>query len=288
MTDKTLLVGLRADQFRHPLDLAATRSLKQLPGLDTLLRMAIAPLAEQFFHLENIASSILVSEQQLPDLHNLLLEACQVLDLEPPQLYVRQNPAPNAYTFAMRGERPFIVVHTSLLELLTPEETQAVIAHELGHLKCDHSLYLTLANLITLAAYLLPGGEVMAQSFQAQILEWVRCAEFTCDRAALLVAQDPRIVASLLMKLSGGSPSLVSQLNLDAFLEQARSYDAISNDALGEALKQIRTQDLTHPVPVLRAKEIDRWACSQDYFDLVKRGAIEYNGDSSKGGWRNW
>ena len=128
----------------------------------------------------------------------------------------------------------------------------------------------------------------MAQNLQLQILEWVRCAEFTCDRAALLVAQDPRIVASLLMKLSGGSPSLVSQLNLDAFLDQARSYEAISDNALGEALKQIRTQDLTHPVPVLRAKEIDRWASTQDYFDLVKRGPIEYNGDSSKGGWRNW
>ena len=288
MTGKTLLTGLRADQFRHPLDLAATRSLQQLPGLDTLLRMVISPLAEEFFHLENIASSILVGERQLPDLHNLLLEACQILDLEPPQLYIRQNPVPNAYTFAMRGERPFIVIHTSLLELLTPEETQAVIAHELGHLKCDHSLYLTLANLITLAAYLLPGGEVMAQNLQSQMMEWVRCAEFTCDRAALLVAQEPRVVASLLMKLSGGSPSLVSQLNLDAFLEQARSYEAISNNALGDALKQIRTQDLTHPVPVLRAKEIDRWASSQDYFDLVKRVPVDYNDDSSKGGWRNW
>lgn len=288
MTGKTLLVGLRADQFRHPLDLAATRSLKQLPGLDTLLRMMVSPLAEQFFYLENIASSILVSERQLPDLQNLLLEACRVLDLDLPQLYVRQHPVPNAYTFAMRGERPFIVVHTSLLELLTPGETQAVIAHELGHLKCDHSLYLTLANLLTLAANLLPGGQALAQNLQSQIMEWVRCAEFTCDRAALLVAQDPRVVASLLMKLAGGSPSLVSQLNLDAFLEQARSYDAISSDALGDALKQIRTQDLTHPVPVLRAREIDRWASSQDYFDLVKRGPVEYNDGSSKGGWRNW
>jgi Zn-dependent protease with chaperone function len=55
---------------------------------------------------------------------------------------------PNAYTFAMRGEEPFVVIHTALLELLTPAETQAVIAHELGHLKCEHSVYLTLANLI--------------------------------------------------------------------------------------------------------------------------------------------
>jgi Zn-dependent protease with chaperone function len=288
MTGKTLLLGLRADQFRHPLDLEATRALKQFPGLDVLVRMVISPLAEQFFHLENLASSVQVSDRQLPNLHQALLEACQILDLDPPQLYVRQNPVPNAYTFAMRGERPFIVIHTALIELLTPAETQAVIAHELGHLKCDHSVYLTLANLITLAASQLPLGEALAQTLQNQLMEWVRCAEFTCDRAALLVAQDPRIVASLLMKLCGGSPALVDQLNVEAFIDQARAYDAISDDSLGDALKQMRTQGLTHPVPVLRAREIDRWASSPAYFALVKNRPIQYNEDSSKGGWRNW
>jgi Zn-dependent protease with chaperone function len=289
MTDKTRLLGLTADQFRHPLDLEATQSLKQLPGLDMLVRLALAPLAERFFVLENMASSVRVSDQQLPDLHRLLLEACEILDLECPQLYVRQNPVPNAYTFAMRGEQPFVVMHTSLLELLTPAETQAVIAHELGHLKCDHGVYLTLANLIAVAASQLPMGEVLAQSLQSQLMEWVRCAEFTCDRAALLVAQDPRVVISLLMKLSGGSPSLVSQLNVDAFLDQARAYDAIGDDdAIGEALKQIHTQDRTHPVPVLRAREIDRWASTSEYSSLVKKDSTRYNRDSSKGGWRNW
>lgn len=288
MTGKTLLVGLRADQFRHPLDLEATRALKQLPGLDVVVRMALAPLAERFFHLDHLASSLQVSDRQLPQLHESLVEACQILDLDVPQLYVRQNPVPNAYTFAMRGEQPFIVVHTALLELLTPEETQAVIAHELGHLKCEHSVYLTLANLLTLAAGSLPMGEVLAQSLQNQLMEWVRCAEFTCDRAALLVAQDPRIVASLMMKLCGGSPSLVDQMNVDAFIDQARAYDAISTDALGDAMKQVRTQGLTHPVPVLRAREIDRWASTQDYFALVKSQPDQYNDGSSKGGWRNW
>lgn len=289
MGSKVYLYGLKADQFRHPLDQEATQSLKQLPGLDFLVRSVIGPLAEQFFYLENIASSVLVSEQQLPQIHSLLLEACKVIDLEPPQLYVRQHPVPNAYTFAMRGKQPFIVVHTSLIDLLTLEETQAVIGHELGHLKCDHGVYLTLANLISLAASQLPLGEMLAQSLQAQIMEWVRCAEFTCDRAALLVAQDPRIVASLLMKLSGGSPTLSRQLNVDAFLEQARSYDAISKDQIGDMLKQLRTQELTHPVPVLRAREVDRWASSQDYYRLLKSNPIQYNSEAeTTGGWRNW
>lgn len=287
---KTALIGLKSDHFRHPLDLEATQALRQIPGIDLLIRTALGGVAEQFFYLENIASSILVGEQQLPHLHKLLIEACNILDLEPPQLYVRQHPVPNAYTFAMRGKQPFIVLHTSLIELLTPEETQAVVAHELGHLKCEHSVYLTLANLIVLATgQLTLLGGVLAQSLQMQILQWVRCAEFTCDRAALLVAQNPRIVASVLMKLAGGSPTLAPQLNLDAFLAQARSYEDTSSDEMGKTLRQLQTAQLTHPVPVLRAREIDRWASSQTYQSLLQKHPMLYNGKTeTRGGWRNW
>lgn len=287
---KTLLVGLKADQFRHPLDLQATNSLKQIPGLDLMVRNLLGPLAEQFFYLNNIAASILVGENQLPHLHKLLLDACQTLDLEPPQLYVQQHPAPNAYTFAMRGKQPFIVLHTSLIEILTEEEIQAVIAHELGHLKCEHSVYLTPLNILILAAGLFPGwGTVVAQNIQAQMLEWVRCAEFTCDRAALLATQNPKVVMSVLMKLAGGSPTLAPQLNLDAFIEQARAYDSVSNTELGELLKSAQTAQLTHPVPVLRAREIDRWASSKTYQSLLQTPKIGYNDQvAPQGGWRNW
>ncbi|MEA5535308.1 M48 family metallopeptidase [Crocosphaera sp. XPORK-15E] len=287
---KTQLIGLKADDFRHPLDLQATTALKQLPGLDMMVRSLLGSVAEQFFYLNNIASSILVSQQQLPHLHNLLLEACRILDLEPPQLYLQQNPVPNAYTFAMQGKQPFMVIHTSLVEMLTPQEIQGVMAHELGHLKCEHGVYLTLANLMVLGASLLPTwGGAIAQSLQGQMLEWLRCAEFSCDRAALLATQDPKVVMSILMKLAGGSPTLAPQLNLDAFIQQARDYEAISNTVLGEMLKQAQTEQLTHPVPVLRAKEIDRWASSQDYHHLLERSKTEYNQKATtKGGWRNW
>ena len=288
-THKQILSGLQADHFRHPLDLEATAALRQLPGLDVLIRAALGPVAEQVLYLDNISSSVLVSERQLPELHDSLLEACQVLDLEPPQLYVRQQPVPNAYTFAMRGKQPFIVVHTSLIDLLTPAEVQAVIGHELGHLKCDHSVYLTLANLLTLASSQLPLAELWVPTLQTQIMEWVRCAEFTCDRAALLVVQEAKTIAALLMKLSGGSPTLSAQLNVEAFLDQARAYDAAVDSELGELVKQVRSQELTHPLPVLRAREIDRWSSSPEYQSLLNRDATQYNKEmSSQGGWRNW
>ena len=287
---KTLFIGLRADEFRHPLDLQATTALKQLPGLDMVVRNLLGSVAEQFFYLNNIASSILVGKNQLPQLHKLLLEACRTLDLEPPQLYIQQNPTPNAYTFAMQGKQPFMVIHTSLIEILTPEEIQAVMAHELGHLKCEHGVYLTLANIVVLAANLLPiWGAVIAQSLREEMLEWLRCAEFSCDRAALLAIQDPKVVMSVLMKLTGGSPTLAPQLNLDAFIEQARAYDAISETQLGQLLKTAQTAQLTHPVPVLRAREIDKWASSQEYQSLLQSHQKDYNQKANpKGGWRNW
>eukprot|EP00803_Ostreobium_quekettii_P009336 evm.model.scf_4141.1 EVM.evm.TU.scf_4141.1 scf_4141:1377-3295(+) len=141
-----------------------------------------------------------------------------MLQMEPPELYVRQSPVPNAYTLAIAGRKPFIVVHTSLVELLTPAELQAVISHELGHLKCDHGVWLTVANVLALGTLsVLP---VISNAVEEGLMRWLRAAELTCDRCALLVAQDRRVVISALMKLAGGTPSLASELNIDAFLQQ--------------------------------------------------------------------
>jgi Zn-dependent protease with chaperone function len=291
LNPKTQLIGLNADLFRHPLDLEATTSLKRLPGLDLLVRNLLGGVTEEFLYLNNIAASVLVGEQQLPDIHKLLVEACQILDLEVPQLYLKQNPQPNAYTMAIRGKNPFIVIHTSLVDLLTPAELQAVIAHELGHLKCEHGVYLTLANIIVLATGgLLPGiGTAIAQNLQSQMLRWVRCAEFSCDRAALLVSQDPKTVISVLMKLSGGSPTLAPLLNVDAFLAQARAYENIGNTDFGKMLKSSQTEQLTHPVPVLRAKEIDLWSQTDRYEFLLNNPTMRYDKQgANKGDWRNW
>lgn len=54
------------------------------------------------------------------------------------------------------------------------------------------------------------------------LLRWLRAAELTCDRAALLVAQDPGVVIGALMKLAGGSPAFAHELSVDAFLQQVR------------------------------------------------------------------
>ncbi|XAR52003.1 hypothetical protein NMG60_11006828 [Bertholletia excelsa] len=267
-----VLRNLDADDFRHPLDKQNTLILRAIPGLNELGKALLGTITEQVMLLENIGTSVLVSKNQLPELHRLMAEAAEILNIEAPDLYLRQSPVPNAYTLAISGKKPFVVVHTSLVELLTQKELQAVLAHELGHLKCDHGVWLTFANILTLGAYTVPGlGGVIAQSLEEQLLRWLRAAELTCDRAALLVAQDPKVVISVLMKLAGGCPSMADQLNVDAFLEQARSYDKASSNPFGWYIRNAQTRQLSHPLPVLRAREIDEWSRSQEYRSLLSR-----------------
>ncbi|CAL2250606.1 unnamed protein product [Prunus armeniaca] len=195
--------NLDADDFRHPLDKQNTLILRVIPGLNELGKILLGSIAEQVMLLENIGTSLLVSKDQLSGLHRLMVEAVEILNIDAPDLYVCQSPVPNAYTLAISGKKPFVVVHTSLMELLTREELQAVLAHELGHLKCDHGVWLTFANILTLGAYTIPDkvpdtfilrlGGMIAQSLEEQLFRWLRAAELTCDRAALLVAQDPNV-----------------------------------------------------------------------------------------------
>ena len=229
-------------------------------------------MAEEALLLQHIGASVLVGPQQLPWLHRLTLEAAATLGLAPPALYVRQSAVPNAFTLAINGRRPAVVVHTALIELLNEAELQAVIAHELGHLACDHGVWLTLAAALAAPAGSLPGVPSFVADGAAEALaRWARAAELSCDRAAALVARDPKVVLSLLMKLAGGSPKLAAQLNVEAFLAQARSYDAAAASGLGWAIANAQLRGATHPLPVARAAEVDRWARGEQYRTLLRR-----------------
>jgi len=311
-----------ARDFRHPLDQQNTSLLEAIPGLSNITKSIVTPVAEQMLIMEQISTSVLVGPNQLPSVHQLVIDAAEVLDVKPPALYIRQSSQPNAYTLAIsgafytlvpirprwRGERrsahpslsipthldafqlrltpfnstptslcmerpsgrePVVVVHTALVELMSPAELRAVIAHELGHLKCDHGVWLTVANLLTLGAEITPlVPSFVAANFNDELMRWVRAAELSCDRAALLVAGDPSVVVSVLMKLSGGCPKLSGQLNVDAFLDQARGYDEATASPLGWYLRNAQNKQLTHPLPVARAREIDKWAREGGYRSL--------------------
>lgn len=262
--------SLTADKFRHPFDIAATRALRRVIGLEFVIS-SVLEAASAGLELDNASNGVLVSSKQLPDIYALLLQACNILNIKPvPALYIRQSPVPNAYTLAFRGKKPFIVIHTSLLELLNENELLSVLSHELGHIKCNHGIWLTAANL---AISLLPIPTTVSEFLSTYLLRWQRSAELSCDRASLLVTQNSRVVLSSLMKLSGGTRKYSSEMSVDAYLEQGNQVDELSSSsALGQALRNAMVLSSTHPLPVDRCRELNNWAESNHFRSILAAG----------------
>lgn len=261
--------NLRSESFAHPLDIRITRRLSRIPFLESTARTLFSSV-EQAMIVDNLGSAVLVGPNQMPSLYESLKMACKALDMTEPDLYVKQNPSPNAYTLAYRGRKPFIVIHTGLLDLLDEKEVKAVIGHELGHLKCEHGVWLTLLNFVVnignrIAGPLFP--------FKTLLQWWQRSAEYSCDRASLLVSQDHKVVASVLMKLCGGSSknSFSKELNVDAFLEQAKQLEEEKRTLVGSFYSLANDRFSTHPIPLIRAIELVKWSEGQQYQDLLRK-----------------
>jgi len=283
------LEGLVASDFRHPLDQRQTRAISRLPGIDIAVRQVVSALERQIYQ-DNISSSILVGEQQYPWLNDLLHSACDVLDIseeDVPEVYVRHSSEPKAYTLPREGRRAFIVIHTALLEMMCEEEIEAVLAHELGHLKCEHGIWLSAANANMLGAgdsLPLPArllGPLLG-GFQQELQAWQRAAELSCDRTTLLVAQEPWIPLSVIVKLSGGGAMntgrrALPREQLEAFLDQAKIYDEAKSEGnlFNALLGSLFGSSSATPSPVLRARELRRWADSPEFRRVLgERGVL--------------
>jgi len=225
------------------------------------------------------ASAVKVTPKQCPDLYAKLQIACTTLGVDMPELFIQQNPVVNAFTGGVKN--PVIVLHSSLIERLTDEEVLAVIAHEVGHIHAEHVLYLTAAHLLealaNVAIAAAPVANLVAQilsgSMRAALLAWARRAELSCDRAALLVTQDPDVIGRTMMKLCGGT--FASKLDYEQFLQQARDFQKNYDEkALDRFWADIITSGLSHPFPIWRVSEILKWVEGGEYQRLVS-GAAE-------------
>ena len=238
--------------------------MRKLTGFDVLLRKLSGLFNERAFRLQFLASGVRVSERQFPQINDMVRDGAYVLDLpEIPEVFVTQTPLVNA--MALGSDKPFIVINTGLIDLLDAEELRTVVGHELGHVLSGHAVYRTmLFHLINLAARIawVPLGYIGLRGIIWALEEWYRKAELSCDRAGLLASQDPAAAKRVLMKLAGGSR--LSELNSDAFMEQAHDYDAVP-DVRDGLLKILQLQGNTHPFAVVRFAELTRWIDSGEY-----------------------
>lgn len=269
--------------FQHPFDRQAMTSLQRIPGLDVAARKFIELFPERVAYIMNVAQSVRVSATQCPKLYALLREACAILDMPEPELYVAQTPLVNAMTSG--HTHPYILIHSGLVDLLSDEEIMAVIAHELGHIKSGHILYKTMARGISLLLQLIGEltlgiGRLVGYSLEASLLEWDRMAEFTADRASLLVIQKPQTIVSLMMKLAGGTLFQRDQMNVSEFLQQAELYHAVDSKVLDRLYKAALVAPTTHPMLIVRASEIVKWGESDQYQNIIN-GRYQRKGGST-------
>jgi Zn-dependent protease with chaperone function/uncharacterized membrane-anchored protein YhcB (DUF1043 family) len=251
--------------YEHPTDRAALITLSKTRGFDRVLRKVIGSLGDKRMRLMFLANAVRVNSEQLPNLHSTLIEVSACLDLEEvPELFVSQSPNVNAMAIGI--DKPFIVINSSLINLLNEDELRCVIAHEAGHILSGHSLYKTvLITLLGLGSWLFPLRVVLLPILLG-LKEWDRKSELSSDRAALLVTQNLGTVQNVIIRLAGGSGQ--EAYNLEEFENQAKEYEEAGN-ITDSIFKVLNLFWLTHPFPVQRLLEIKRWSMSEQYKDIL-------------------
>ncbi|MBD2293814.1 M48 family metallopeptidase [Anabaena sphaerica FACHB-251] len=266
--------GISSEAFRHPLDRQAEQALRSLPGFDLIARKFVEFVYERPQLVYLMGNSIQVGPRQYSTIYQIFRECVRDLDIYPePTLFISHNPQANSY--ALGQENPYIVVNTGILDLLNEAEIRTVLAHELGHIKCGHTILIQMAMWAMSAASAIGEltfglGNFVSQALIYAFFEWRRKAELTADRAALLVMDDLNPVMSSMMKISGGSNKYANECSLQEFIQQSEKYQALDEDGLNQVYKFLMYNGaqgmmLTHPFPVERLHYLRTWAVSEEY-----------------------
>lgn len=271
--------GISSDAFRHPLDRQAEQALRSFPGFDLVASKFLEFLYERPQLVYLMGNSIQVGPRQYSNIYHLFRECVRDLDVQPePLLFVSQNAQVNSY--ALGKEHPYIVINTGLLDLLAEEEVRTVLAHELGHIKCEHTLLIQMGIWAMSAANILSEvtlglGNLVSSGLIFAFYEWRRKAELSSDRAALLIINDLDTVMQTMMKMAGGSKQYGHECNLKEFIRQSENYQDLDQDGLNQVYKFLLYNGangsfLTHPFPVERLRYLRDWANSEEYRQICR------------------
>ena len=195
-----------------------------------------------------------VSHDDAPQLYNIVEEMRIASSLPAmPKVYIIDAPVPNAFAVGLKPERACVAVTTGLLERLSRDELQGVIAHELGHISNRDTLFMTLAGVTLGAIVLLAdagmrmmfyGGGSRRRSSSSSSGKGGGGAMAILMIAALALA----ILAPLIARLLYFACSREREYLADASSAQ---YTRLPS-ALASALQKISTQQESKKIPVNR------------------------------------
>jgi heat shock protein HtpX len=189
-------------------------------------------MAIQYFYSDKMVlwttGAHLVSESEAPQLHGMITRLCAIADLPKPQVAIVRSGVPNAFATGRNQKNAVVAVTTGILDKLSPAELEAVLAHELSHVKNRDMAVMTIASFIsTIAFYFIryglyfgnvggdrrrDGGSLVLV-WLVSIVVWIisflliralsRYREYSADRGSAVITGQPSNLASALMKISG-------------------------------------------------------------------------------------
>ena len=267
------LAGLKPQAYEHRDDREALDVLQSTNGLETVVRKCNEWGFERLLRVQLTGSNIRVTADNFPDVHALMKRACRALDVPvEPERDLGGGGEINAFTAGI--DRPIVVLTAGAVDLLSEEELFFVVAHELGHIKSGHVLYYQIAEFVPVLGEIIGSatfgiGELLGAGLQVALLNWKRKSEFTADRAGLLATQDVTVSLAALLKLAGLPQKYYASANVDDFIAQARTFEAMDSDKLTWIAKWLSSAGQTHPWTVLRANQLLSWVDSGGYEQVL-------------------
>jgi heat shock protein HtpX len=180
-----------------------------------------------------------VSQQEAPQLYEIISEVANYAHLPMPRVAIIDNPSPNAFATGRNADHAVVAVTTGILGLLTREELMGVLAHELGHVR-NHDI------LISSVAATLAGAITML----AHAAQWALIFGGMGGRGD----RDRNPLAALLMIILAPLAAMLIQLAISRSREygaDATGAQIIGNpDALASALEKLEMATSVRPLPV--------------------------------------
>lgn len=246
-------------------------------GAMVALLVAAAMNAYSYWNSDTLALSshnaVEVDETTAPDLVGMVARLAQRAGMPMPRVYIMHDDQPNAFATGRNPENAAVAATTGLLNTLTYEEVEGVMAHELAHIKNYDTLLMTITatfagaiSTIAQFGFLFGGRErpnpliqiamAILAPLAAMLVQMAvsRTREYEADRLAGAITGQPMALASALAKIAGGVAHIPSEA---AERHPAQAHMFIINPLSGMGMDNLFS---THPATENRIAELQRQA----------------------------
>jgi Zn-dependent protease with chaperone function len=208
---------------------------------------------------ELLATARLASDDQ-PRVWTAAKRAAEGLRINAPAVYVAAPQFAARLAALGTDDQPYVVIRADVVDGLGDEELVAAIGHEMGHVQNGHVAYTTASHYLTHAAGFFVRW--MVQPAMMALKAWMRRAEITCDRAALLASRDLDTALRTLVKLEVGTDG-----DADAYLAQAPAEG--EGKTLGQRIGGVGELFKAHPLLSKRITALRKFAAGALYVQLT-------------------